>query len=83
MILFIYILIGVAFFSSYRLIVGPTLQDRLVALNSISVIFIVILVLYNVDAGNMFFLDVAIAFLLLDFVGMIAFTKYLGQEGIE
>jgi multisubunit Na+/H+ antiporter MnhF subunit len=81
MIIFIYLLIGVSIFTLYRLIMGPTLQDALVALNSISIIFICILVLYSIQTGNHFFLDIAISFLLLDFVGMIAFTKYLGREG--
>jgi multisubunit Na+/H+ antiporter MnhF subunit len=83
MIIFIYFLIGVAIFSAYRLIVGPTLQDRLVSLNSISIIFIIILALYSLESKNVFFLDIAISFLLLDFVGMIAFTKYLGHEEDE
>ena len=81
MILFIYFLIGVSIVTLYRLILGPTIQDALVALNSISIIFIAILVLYSINTGNHFFLDIAISFLLLDFVGMIAFTKYLGGEG--
>lgn len=80
MIIFIYFLIGVSIFSAYRLIIGPTIQDRLVSLNSISVIFILILALYSLESKNVFFLDIAIAFLLLDFVGMIAYTKYLGRE---
>ncbi len=81
MIVYIYFLIGVAVFSLYRLIAGPLIQDRLLALNSVSIIFIVILALYSIDTGNEFFLDIAISFLFLDFVGMIAFTKYLGREG--
>lgn len=81
MIVFIYFLIGVSIFTLYRLIIGPTIQDALVALNSISIIFIVILVLYSIHTSNHFFLDIGISFLLIDFVGMIAFTKYLGREG--
>ena len=80
MIIFVYFLIVVAIFSAYRLLVGPTIQDRLVSLNSISIIFIIILALYSLESKNVFFLDIAISFLLLDFVGMIAFTKYLGHE---
>mgnify|MGYP006292621133 FL=1 len=79
--IFIYFLIGVLVLASYRLIIGPTIQDRLVSLNTISIISIVILVLYSFESGNVFFIDIAISFLLLDFVGMIAFTKYLGREG--
>jgi multicomponent Na+:H+ antiporter subunit F len=80
MIPFIYFLIIVSICSSYRLVVGPTLQDRLVAFNSVTIIYIIILALYSIETGNVFFLDIALSFLLLDFVGMIAFTKYLGKE---
>ena len=80
MIIFIYFLIGVSIFGAYRLIFGPTIQDRLVSLNSISIIFVLILALYSLESKNVFFLDIAISFLLLDFVGMIAYTKYLGRE---
>ena len=83
MIIFIYILFGIAIFSLYRLIIGPTIQNRLVALSSITVIFIVILAIYSIQYSNMFFLDVSIAFLLLDFIGIIAFTKHLGKEEIK
>jgi multisubunit Na+/H+ antiporter MnhF subunit len=82
-IIFIYILFGIAIFSLYRLVIGPTIQNRLVALSSISVIFIVILAIYSIQYRNMFFLDVSIAFFLLDFIGIIAFTKYLGKEEIK
>ena len=83
MIIFIYILVGIAIFSLFRLIVGPTIQNRLVALSSISMIFIVILAIYSIQYKNIFFLDVSIAFLLLDFIGTLAFTKYLGREDFK
>jgi len=81
--IFVYVLLFVALFSSYRLVVGPTIQNRLVALSSITVIIMVILALYSIHYNNPFFLDVSIVFLLLDFIGMIAFTKYLGREEIK
>jgi len=79
--IFIYFLVGISVISSYRLIIGPTIQDRLVSLNTVSIISIVILALYSFESNNEFFLNIAISFLLLDFVGMVAFTKYLGREG--
>jgi len=83
MMIFVYLLLFIAILSSYRLFVGPTIQDRLVSLSCISVIFIIILVILSVNYNQIFFLDIAIAFLLLDFVGVIAYTKYLGQEEIK
>ena len=80
MIPFVYLLLITAIISSYRLLIGPTLQDRIVSLNCISVMLIVTLVLISIHYNQTVYLDIAIAFLLLDFVGIIAFTKYLGQE---
>ena len=80
MIPFVYLLLIIAIISSYRLLIGPTLQDRIVSLNCISVMLIVNLVLISIHYNQTVYLDIAIAFLLLDFVGIIAFTKYLGQE---
>jgi len=80
MIIFIYILLITAILSSYRLFVGPTIQDRLVSLSCVSVILLIILVILSFHYNQMFYLDIAIAFLLLDFIGVIAFTKYLGRE---
>ncbi len=83
MMIFVYLLLITAILSSYRLFVGPTIQDRLVSLSCVSIIFIIILVILSIHYNQIFYLDIAIAFLLLDFVGMIAFTKYLGREEIK
>jgi len=80
MMIFVYILLIIAILSSYRLFVGPTIQERLISLSCVSVILIIILVILSFYYNNTFYLDISIAFLLLDFVGMIAFTKYLGRE---
>ena len=83
MMILVYILVVAAILSSYRLFVGPTIQDRLISLSCVSVIFIVILVILSFYYNNTLYLDIAIAFLLLDFVGVIAFTKYLGREEMK
>ena len=83
MIPFVYLLLITTIISSYRLLIGPTIQDRIVSLNCISVMLIVTLVLISIHYNQTVYLDIAIAFLLLDFVGIIAFTKYLGQEKIK
>lgn len=83
MIIFIYLLLLTAILSSYRLFVGPTIQDRLVSLSCISVILIILLVIVSIHLNHMFYLDIAIVFLLLDFIGMIAITKYLGRENTK
>jgi multisubunit Na+/H+ antiporter MnhF subunit len=37
----------------------------------------------SIHYNQAFYLDIAIAFLLLDFIGVIAFAKYLGGEEIK
>lgn len=80
---YISILLAIAIVVSYRLFIGPTIQDRLVSLSTVSVILVVILAMLSVRLDRIFYIDVAIAFILLDFVGTIAFTKYLGAEELE
>ncbi|MFO7792541.1 MAG: monovalent cation/H+ antiporter complex subunit F [Candidatus Saliniplasma sp.] len=71
------ILIFIALFSSYRLFVGPSIYDRIISLNVVGVIITVILTIMSIETGTGLYLDIAISFVLLDFVGTMAFIKYL------
>ncbi len=75
------ILVFVTLFGSYRLFVGPTVYDRLISLNLVSVIVTIILIIMSIDTGLGLYLDIAISFVMLNFVGTITFAKYL--EGGE
>lgn len=76
-----FILIFIGLLSSYRLFIGPTIYDRLISLNVVGVIVTVILVIMSINSSLGLYLDVAISFIMLQFVGTIAFAKYL--EGGE
>ncbi len=73
-------LIFVALFASYRLFVGPTIYDRLISLNVTGVVLTIVFTLMSVDTGLGFYVDIAISFVLLNFIGTIGFAKYLEQE---
>ena len=75
------ILIFIAILASYRLFLGPTIYDRLVSLNVVGVIVTIILILISLETDLGLYLDIALSFVLLDFVGTIALVKYL--EGGE
>jgi len=77
----IFILLAAAALVSYRLFAGPSIQDRLLSANAVSFIVVLALALYSHNEGVPLFLDIALAFVMLDFVGTIAYTKYLGKEG--
>ncbi len=71
------LLVFIALFASYRLFVGPTIYDRLVSLNVVGVIVTIILILISMDTDLGLYLDIALSFVMLDFVGTIALVKYL------
>ena len=82
------VLLGVAVFISvliavtlYRVAVGPTLYDRLLAANVIgtksTLILVVIGFLFERPA---LFVDLALVYALLGFVGVVALGKYLEQR---
>ncbi len=71
------ILILIALLSSYRVFIGPTVYDRLIALNVVVVVVVVIFTVISVDWGIGYFLDITISFLLLNFLATLAFIRYL------
>ena len=76
------ILIGTGIiFCLLRLIKGPTSADRLVALDTLSTITTALLVLLGFLFKRYVYLDVAIVYALLTFIGAIAVARYL-EKGI-
>jgi len=75
LVLFIGVLIGV---NLYRVARGPTLYDRLLAANIIGTKSIIILVATGFLYGRpALFVDLALVYALLSFVGVVAIGKYL------
>ena len=64
----------------YRVAVGPTSFDRLVAVNVIGTKTAVILVVIGALFGRLdMFVDFALAYALLNFVGSLAVARYLNR----
>ena len=60
-----------------RLIRGPDAADRIVALDLISVQIVAFLAVYSVYSRETSFLDVAIAYALIAFLGTVALARFL------
>jgi multicomponent Na+:H+ antiporter subunit F len=60
-----------------RLVLGPTLPDRVVAVDFISTCLIGFIALHAIRTGDPHYLGAAIVLALLAFVGTTAFTYYL------
>ena len=66
----------------YRMVAGPTIYDRALGMGLIGTNAILLLVLigFIYERSNMF-LDLAIAYAILNFVGIVAMAKYLERRG--
>ena len=59
-----------------RLALGPSLPDRVVALDLITILAVAFSALFAISSGKQAFLDVAIALALIAFLATVAFARY-------
>ncbi|TVR97777.1 MAG: pH regulation protein F [Rhodospirillales bacterium] len=63
-----------------RLVVGPSLPDRIVALDLITYLAVAFMGVFAVLSGHSAFLDVAIVVALLGFLATVAFARYVERS---
>jgi multicomponent Na+:H+ antiporter subunit F len=63
-----------------RLVKGPTLPDRVIALDLIGVLMVCLLVVMAGITAQQAFLDVAMVVALISFVGTVAYARYIERE---
>lgn len=63
-----------------RLVRGPTLPDRVVALDLFAVLSTAFLTIYAIDTEQQVFLDVAIVLALIAFLSTVAFALYIERR---
>ena len=77
-----YILLSLALiFGFIRLLQGPSLPDRVVALELIASLTVGFIGVYVLSSGATAFLDVAMVLALTAFLAAIAFARYLEKGG--
>lgn len=71
-------LVAVAFaLSFWRLLRGPSVPDRILALDTLSINAIALLVLSGIQLGSAIYFEVALLIALIGFVGTVALCKFL------
>lgn len=76
------VFLGAAFLSAFvRLLRGPSLPDRVVALDLMSVLVVGLIAVHTVRSGYTVYLDVAIVLGLIAFLGTVAFARYITLRG--
>jgi multicomponent Na+:H+ antiporter subunit F len=74
-------LLGLALVLAFvRLVRGPSLPDRVVALDLMTVLVMGMIATYGIGAGQPVFLDVAIVLALVSFVATVAFAAYVERS---
>lgn len=66
----------------WRLFTAPTVTDRILTLDTMSVNALALVVAYGIWAGTGLYLEVAVLFSLTGFVGTVAYCKYLLRGSI-
>ncbi|MFK7902125.1 MAG: cation:proton antiporter [Nitratireductor sp.] len=70
------------FLTIFRVIKGPTLPDRIVALDMLVGIAIGYIAVIGVKTGYYLYVDVAIALALVGFLATVAFARFILSRGI-
>jgi len=65
----------------YRAVVGPTMQDRVLAVNVLGTNTVLILALLALALDSESFLDIALVYALLNFLMAVAISKFTVKRG--
>jgi len=65
----------------YRVVRGPTMQDRVIAVNAIGTNIVVIIAVLAAATDSPSMLDIAIVYALLNFLMSIAISKFTVERG--
>ncbi len=81
--LLLYVLIGLSFCCFFRVVLGPSIADRMVAIDIFGILVVGICGLLVLITGRLFLIDIAIAWILLSFIGTITLAKYLTGKKLD
>ncbi len=77
------VILFAALFIFYRVVIGPTAADRIIAVDILGVLIIGMLALMGLYYKESFFLDIGLIWALLSFVASIAFAKILEGRQLD
>ncbi|WP_117190544.1 cation:proton antiporter [Rhizobium terrae] len=77
-----FVILGIAFLMTvWRVIKGPTLADRVVALDMLTGIVIGFIALIAIRTGFTLYIDIAISLGLVGFLATVAFARFILSDG--
>lgn len=74
-------LVGAILFSAFLLIRGPSLWERLLALNLFMAKSVILMTVYSVFTNQTYLLDLVIAYAMIGFIGITLICRFLQRGG--
>jgi len=81
--LMLYIQIGLCVACLYRIIIGPSIPDRMVGIDIFGILVVGICAIISIQTGKSFILDIGIAWIILSFIGTLTLAKYLSGKKLN
>ncbi|MEM6287507.1 MAG: cation:proton antiporter [Bacteroidota bacterium] len=79
-----FVLLGLAFVLVFvRLVRGPSLPDRVVALDMIAFLAVATIALWSIEKGVTAYLDAALVLALMAFLATVAFGRYIEETPVD
>jgi len=79
----LFLMCAAFFLTAFRVIKGPTLPDRIVALDMLVAIAIGFIAVLAIKTGFNLYIDIAIALGLVGFLATVAFARFVMHQGME
>jgi multicomponent Na+:H+ antiporter subunit F len=79
----LYIQIILSGFCLFRIIRGPSIADRMVAIDIFGILVVGICAILTVLTQKSFIIDIGIAWIILSFIGTITLAKYLSGKKLN
>jgi multicomponent Na+:H+ antiporter subunit F len=67
----------------YRIIRGPSIPDRMVAIDIFGILVVGICAIISIQTERSFILDIGIAWIILSFIGTLTLAKYLSGKKLN
>lgn len=81
--LLIVILTCCSFFCLFRIARGPSASDRAVAIDILGIMIVAFGAFMSIKTGNEAYLTTALVWTLLNFIGVLALSKFLENKGFD
>ncbi len=79
----LFLMCAAFFLTAWRIIKGPTLPDRIIALDMLVAIAIGFIAVIAIRTGFNLYIDIAIALGLVGFLATVAFARFILSQGMQ